>query len=124
MHSCSLRAIGSSSNTKGAAFRRVERNGIVLNGRLGTGVVARIVKQCAHEIGLDPNGFGGHSLRAGYVTTAAVRELPIWAIKRQTGHSSQTVLETYMCDETSRALRTVLNSLNASTPDATRRALA
>lgn len=80
----------------GAVFRRVDRNGVVLQGRVGSGIVARIVKERADSIGLDSKGFGGHSLRAGYVTTAAARGIPIWAIKRQTGHSSETMLEAYI----------------------------
>jgi integrase len=80
----------------GPIFRRVDRSGVVLGGRVGAGIVSRIVKEGANSIGLDPRGFGGHSLRAGYVTTAAARGVPIWAIKRQTGHSSETMIETYI----------------------------
>ena len=58
--------------------------------------MARIIKDCVAAMGLDAKNFGGHSLRAGYVTTAASRGLPMWAIKRQTGHSSETVLEVYV----------------------------
>lgn len=82
--------------TTGAVFRRVDRNGIVLGGRSSSGIVARIVKERANCIGLDPKGFGGHSLRAGFVTTAAVRGMPSWAIKRQTGHKSESMTNEYI----------------------------
>lgn len=36
------------------------------------------------------------SLRAGYVTTAAMASLPTWLIREQTGHRSDTVLARYI----------------------------
>jgi len=82
--------------TSGAVLRRVNRNGVVLDGRLSGGVVGSVVKFHASEIGLDPTGFGGHSLRVGYVTTAALKGMPIWAIRRQTDHRSDMMLEAYV----------------------------
>ena len=34
--------------------------------------VAELIKRYAHKAGLDPNDFGGHSLRAGFATQAAL----------------------------------------------------
>lgn len=47
-------------------------------------------------MGREPEEFSGHSLRAGYVTTAAMASLPTWLIREQTGHRSDTVLARYI----------------------------
>lgn len=80
----------------GPVFRRVDRNGRVLGGRTSASIVARVVKEGASYLGLNPDGYGGHSLRAGYVTTAAERGMPNWAIKRQTGHKSELMIDEYI----------------------------
>jgi site-specific recombinase XerD len=38
---------------------------------MSTRAVADVVKDYAERAGLDPADFGGHSLRAGFVTSAA-----------------------------------------------------
>ena len=58
--------------------------------------VARIVKRCAERAGLDPEKFAGHSLRAGFATTAAKRGKSLDAIMRQTLHRSERVARTYI----------------------------
>jgi site-specific recombinase XerD len=53
------------------------RNGPVLKGGRVQGVpltphsAAQIVKACARRAGLDAQGFAGHSLRSGFLTSAA-----------------------------------------------------
>jgi hypothetical protein len=44
------------------------------------------VKASASHIDLDPTDFGGHSLRAGFVTSAADGSASEVAIMEQTGH--------------------------------------
>ena len=58
--------------------------------------VALIVKRAARAMGREPEEFSGHSLRAGYVTTAAMASLPTWLIREQTGHRSDAVLARYI----------------------------
>ncbi len=82
----------------GAVFRRVSRDGFVGSARLPAGALAQVVKTAAQGLGLDPALYAGHSLRAGYVTTAALKGMPLWQIKRQTGHSTETMVETYVRD--------------------------
>jgi integrase len=41
--------------------------------------------------GLDPSRYGGHSLRSGFMTTAAEKGRPLEAIMRQTGHKTESV---------------------------------
>ena len=81
---------------EGALFRRVSKSDKVLAECLSASAVATIVKQRAAQIGLDPAYFSGHSLRAGFATSAAVAGIPMWRIKRQTGHVSDAALAMYI----------------------------
>src|SRR5262249_34380935 len=66
--------------TEGAIFRRIfnKRAQRVTERRLAPRNVAAIVKQGAARLGFDPSTFGGHSLRAGFVTSA-VTALTTWS---------------------------------------------
>ncbi|MDR7039746.1 site-specific recombinase XerD [Methylobacterium sp. BE186] len=80
--------------TEGPVFRPVSRSGNVRQaGRLTTQAVADIVKKYATAAGLDASTFGAHSLRAGYITTAAERGADLARIMDQSGHRDpRTVL--------------------------------
>ena len=80
----------------GPVFRSVSRYGRAQAKRLSSEAVAVIIKKLAKGAGLDPKQFSGHSLRAGYVTTAAQQGQPLWQIKRQTGHKSDVVVQRYI----------------------------
>jgi integrase len=80
----------------GPLFRPVSKAGRVLRGQLSAGAVAVIVKQRVVQIGLDPAHYSGHSLRAGFATSAAAAGLPVWKIKGQTGHISDAVVGRYI----------------------------
>lgn len=61
--------------------------------RLTTQAVADILKRYVEAAGLDPSTFGAHSLRAGYITTAAERGADLARIMDQSGHRDpRTVL--------------------------------
>src|SRR5438128_1878915 len=62
-----LKAAGIDS---GPLFRGVNRHG-QLQGRLSDRTVALVVKRRVEVVGLDPERFAGHSLRAGLATSAA-----------------------------------------------------
>jgi integrase len=81
---------------EGTLFRRVSKSGKILAEGLSASAIATIVKQRSKQIGLDSTFFSGHSLRAGFATSAAVAEVPLWRIKRQTGHVSDAVLGRYI----------------------------
>lgn len=72
--------------TEGPVFRGV-RGSTVLADRLCTKQVARIVKARAAAIGLDPNSFGGHSLRSGFITSAADSGATLQNIATHAGHA-------------------------------------
>ena len=73
--------------TAGPIFRRVDRWGRIGDRALSPATVALVVKHASELAGLDPDRFAGHSLRAGFCTTAAARGASDRAISRQTGHS-------------------------------------
>jgi integrase len=56
--------------SEGPVFRSLRRGGIVTDQRLSPQAVAEIVKRHAAAVGLDIDDFAGHSLRAGFITTA------------------------------------------------------
>jgi hypothetical protein len=63
--------------TTGAVFRSVKKGGAVA-GRLPAQSVADVVKTYAERVGLDPALFAGHSMRAGFLTSAAKRGASIF----------------------------------------------
>ncbi len=82
--------------TKGPLFREVTRYGQVGHARLANRVVGSVVKQAAAAVGLDVTKLAGHSLRAGYATSAAQAGKPIFAIQQQTGHKSVAMVSRYV----------------------------
>ena len=63
--------------------------------RLSAGAVSSIVKTYARLAGLDPTEFAGHSLRAGFVTSAAERGKSSERIMDHTGHRSVAMVRVY-----------------------------
>ena len=82
---------------KGPLFRRLSRCGTrVLADRMSDRSVAEIVKARASTAGLDPACFAGHSLRAGFLTSAARAGASIWKMQEQSRHKSLNVLSGYV----------------------------
>jgi len=84
--------------TAGPVFRRMNVTHRVYPERLSDKGVARIVKYAAKLTGLDLNQYSGHSLRAGFATTAARAGASERSIMDQTGHKSLTVVRRYIRD--------------------------
>ena len=63
--------------------------------RLTGRAVALAVKRAAADAGLDPRGYSGHSLRAGFVTAAVKAGKSLPSIMRQTGHRSAQMVIRY-----------------------------
>jgi integrase len=97
---CPVRALRAWLNASriesGPIFRAVGRAGVVADRALDAQEVARIVKRGAAHLGLPVAAFGGHSLRAGFITTAAKRGKSLDAIMRQSGHRSEHVARGYI----------------------------
>jgi site-specific recombinase XerD len=84
---------------KGPLLIRIDRHRRMLLGqRLSGEGIAIVVKRAALRAGLDPAPYGGHSLRAGLATSAAIAGASYAEIKKQTGHKSDRVLERYIRD--------------------------
>ncbi|BCM88113.1 site-specific integrase [Methylobacterium indicum] len=89
--------------TEGPVFRPVSRSGRVRMtmgdanpARLTTQSVADIIKGYAAAAGLDASTFGAHSLRAGYITTAAERGADLARIMDQSGHRDTRTVVGYI----------------------------
>jgi len=83
--------------TEGPLFRRLSQcGGRVLADRMSDRSVAEIVKARAKAAGLDPAAFAGHSLRAGFLTSAARAGASILKMQEQSRHKSLNVLSGYV----------------------------
>lgn len=60
--------------------------------------VARIIKRLVKNGGFDPDGYSGHSMRAGLATTLAVAGIEERRIQDVTGHRSVEILRGYIRD--------------------------
>lgn len=81
--------------TEGPLFRRIRKNGKLGEEALSDRSVAEIVKIYADKVGMDPDHFAGHSLRAGYVTSAARAGKGVWQTMRRTRHKDINVVLRY-----------------------------
>jgi integrase len=61
-----------------------------------TQAVADIIKRYCTAAGLDASIFGAHSLRAGYITTAAERGADLARIMDQSGHRDPRTVVGYI----------------------------
>jgi len=80
----------------GAIFRPIDRHGNVKSQRLTAQSVALVIKRYAAAAGLQVDDFSGHSLRAGFATTAAAAGVAERNIMRQTGHTSVKTVRKYI----------------------------
>ena len=84
--------------TEGAIFRPLWKGNRTREARLSDHAVARIVQARALAAGLDPERYAGHSLRAGFVTSAARAGADVWKIQQVSRHKSMQVLAAYVRD--------------------------
>ncbi len=89
--------LAAASIREGPAFRSVDRHGRVAATALDGRAVARLVQKLAAAIGLDAALYSGHSLRAGFATSATMNGVEERRIARQTRHKS-SVVRTYIRD--------------------------
>ncbi len=98
---CPVRALrawlDSATIETGPVFRSVDRHSNIGTARLSDKAVSLVVKRAAERSDLDPGLYAGHSLRAGFVTTAAANGASERAIARQTGHApGSATMRTYI----------------------------
>jgi site-specific recombinase XerD len=82
----------------GPIFRPIDRHGNLLPSRLTAQSVANIVKAYAGRAGFDASTFSGHSLRAGFLTSAAGKGASIFKMMDVSRHKSVDTLRGYVRD--------------------------
>jgi len=92
----------------GYVFRRVTRGDTVGSRPLTGQSVALILKTAYRRSGGNASLVAGHSLRAGYVTAAAMAGLQPFQIQQQTGHRSTATLARYIRPVERRKIPTLL----------------
>ena len=81
---------------EGAIFRPVGKSGRLHDARLSDRSVANLVKHYAKASGLDVADFSGHSLRAGYITSAAENGVDEGRIMDQSRHTDIRTVRGYV----------------------------
>lgn len=74
----------------GRLFRGIHRIGRIEDG-LSDKAVSRIVKRRAEMAGLDPDVFGAHSLRSGFMTECGRRKITLPEAMKLSGHATVAV---------------------------------
>lgn len=80
----------------GPIFTTVNKHGHVLKKRMSGEAASNVVKARVADAGYDPAAFSGHSLRAGFVTAAALAGASAFKIRETTGHRSDSGLAPYL----------------------------
>jgi site-specific recombinase XerD len=80
----------------GPLFRRVRRGERLGSAALSPYTVALIIKKYAAHLGLDPRAFAGHSLRAGFLTSAAMNRASLFKLREVSRHKSLNTLQVYV----------------------------
>jgi integrase len=83
----------------GPVFRRMHRSDTVASTQLTPQSVALVIKELALKAGLDPSRYAGHSLRSGFLTSAARNRASIFKMADQSRHRSLDVLREYVRNE-------------------------
>ncbi len=90
--------LDASGITHGPLFQTMKRGGHVQGKPLHHSDIPRLVKQYAARIGLDPKEVAGHSLRAGFVTSAAAHHARLDKIMAVTRHINPSTVMKYIRD--------------------------
>ena len=84
--------------TAGPLFRPINKADRVAQARLTDRSVANIVKAYAERAGFDASTFSGHSLRSGFLTSAAAKGASIFKMMDVSRHKSVDILRGYVRD--------------------------
>jgi integrase len=80
----------------GPIFVSIDKHGHIGGGRISGEAVSHVVKSRLAAAGYDPSLFSGHSLRAGFATSAAQAGASAYKIRQVTGHRSEASLARYI----------------------------
>jgi site-specific recombinase XerD len=87
--------LAASGIVDGPLFRQVGKGGRLL-GPMSGSAVAEVVKKLARKAGLDPILFSGHSLRSGFLTSAAEAGASVFRMQAVSRHKSLDTLSGYV----------------------------
>src|SRR6202790_5561362 len=90
--------LGAAGIEAGPLFRPINKAGRVAQARLTDRSVANIVKAYAERAGFDASTFSGHSLRSGFLTSAAAKGASIFKMMDVSRHRSVETLRGYVRD--------------------------
>ena len=82
--------------TSGPVFRRIRRGNHLTDQRLTAQTICRLVKDHAAKLGLDPKQYGAHSMRAGFLTSAAAKGANLFKMMDVSRHKSVDTLRDYV----------------------------
>ena len=82
--------------SEGPVFRQVAKGGRVGARGLTVGAAGGIVKRLAEQAGCDPRLFAAHSLRSGFLTSAAEAGASVFKMADQSRHRSLDTLRGYV----------------------------
>jgi integrase len=88
--------LAASGITAGPIFRPIAKGGHIQDVPLSGHSAAAIVKAAAKRVGLDASTFAGHSLRAGFLTSAAEAGSSVLKMVEVSRHKSIDMLTTYV----------------------------
>lgn len=77
-------------------FSPITRHGHLAKNPLTGDAVSVLLRERLAAAGIDPEGYSGHSLRAGFATSAAQAGVSTLKIRAQTGHTSEAMLARYV----------------------------
>lgn len=86
------------ADENGPLFRPVDRHGKISTDRIRSDAVSTILRDRVRGAGITPDGYSGHSLRAGLATSAIKAGVPTYKVRAQTGHASDAMLSRYVRD--------------------------
>ena len=81
---------------EGSVFRSISRSGKISAKRLSGRTITDIVKRHAGRVGLDAKKFSAHSLRSGFLTSAAANGASVFKMMEVSRHKSIDTLRTYI----------------------------
>lgn len=81
---------------EGALFRPFTKNGRLRNIPLSDRSVANLIKRYAHLAGFEAENFSGHSLRSGFLTSAAESGASLFKMIEVSRHKNINMLQVYV----------------------------
>jgi integrase len=99
---CPVRAVQDwlrvSGVSEGMLFRRIRKDGMILQEGMAPHTINRLIKAAARRAGIQDRAIAGHSLRSGFLRAAALRGASVWKLMQVSRHRSVAALQGYVRD--------------------------